>query len=276
MAEVKWIKLRVGMFDGMSFKKIKKAQIGGESFRDKLTAVWFELMDFAGRCNHDGAFISPREIPFYELSDIAMMIDRDEEELKICMNFFIKEGMVSVIEDVYMLSNWSEYQNVDGLEKIKQQNRIRQAKYREKQKLLACNVTVTEDNALEEDIEIDTDIEEEVKKPKRESCMMLYKRLLPEYLLTEKLQDKMSEWITYKMERRESYKEQGMKTLLRRIENSRMEYGEDAVCEMIDDSISSNYVGIVFDKLKQGKYQSKTAMTRQDAIKNRVSDVDGW
>ena len=176
MADVKWIKLKVGMFDGMSFKKIKKAKIGGESFRDKLTAVWFELMDFAGRCNHDGAFISPREIPFYELSDIAIMIDREEEELRLCMAFFINEGMISVENDVYMLSNWSEYQNVDGLEKIKEQNRLRQEKYRQKQKLLlgnvtdnvTDNVTVTQDNAIEIDkeieIEIDKDKDKEIHK----------------------------------------------------------------------------------------------------------------
>jgi predicted phage replisome organizer len=165
MADVKWIKLIVGMFDGMSFKKIKKAKIGGESFRDKLTAVWFELMDFAGRCNHDGAFISPREIPFYELSDIATMIDREEEELRVCMAFFIKEGMITVIDDVYMLSNWSEYQNVDGLEKIKEQNRLRQANFRQKQKLLASNVTdnvtVTQSNAIDKDIDKEIEIEKE-------------------------------------------------------------------------------------------------------------------
>lgn len=62
MADVKWIKLKVGMFDGESFKKIKRAKIGGESFRDKLTAVWFELMDLAGKCNHAGAFINSKGI----------------------------------------------------------------------------------------------------------------------------------------------------------------------------------------------------------------------
>jgi hypothetical protein len=40
MAEnVQWIRLKVGMFDGNSFKKIKRAKIGGVAFRDKLTAV---------------------------------------------------------------------------------------------------------------------------------------------------------------------------------------------------------------------------------------------
>lgn len=158
MADVKWIKLVVGMFDGMSFKKIKKAEIGGVKFRDKLTAVWFELMDFAGRCNHNGAFISPREIPFYELSDIATMIDREEEELKLCINFFVNEGMVSIVDDVYVLSNWSEYQNVDGLEKIREQNRLRKQKQRETQRLLSASRdshgTVTQGHATDKDVEV--------------------------------------------------------------------------------------------------------------------------
>lgn len=161
-SDVKWIKMIVGMFDGMSFKKIKKAKIGGESFRDKLTAVWFELMDFAGKCNHDGAFISPSEIPFSDLDDIAVMIDRDEEELKLCMAFYIKEGMVEIIDDVYSLANWAAYQNKDGLDKIREQTRKRVAKHRENQKLLASsvtsNVTVTKSNA--------TDIEKESDKEK--------------------------------------------------------------------------------------------------------------
>jgi hypothetical protein len=164
--------MMVGMFDGMSFKKIKRARIGGESFRDKLTAVWFELMDFAGKCNHDGAFVSPSEIPFTELSDIAIMIDRDEEELKLCMAFYIQEGMVTVIDDVYSLSNWAEYQNKEGLDKIREQTRKRVAKHRESKKLLCgsvtCNATETQGNAL--DIDIDTDKEIDIDRDKKNSA----------------------------------------------------------------------------------------------------------
>lgn len=140
MADVKWIKLKVGMFDGQSFKKIKRAKIGGESFRDKLTAVWFELMDFAGKCNHGGAFIDSREIPFSDIEDIAVMIDRETDELKLCMQFYINEGMVEVVDDVFALSNWSVYQNEAGLEKIRERKRIAQAKWREKKRLQAASV----------------------------------------------------------------------------------------------------------------------------------------
>ena len=144
--DVKWIKLKVGMFDGESFKKIKRAKIGGEKFRDKLTAVWFELMDFAGKCNHNGAFINSREIPYTSIDDIATMIDREPDELELCMQFFINEGMVEIIDNIYLLANWAEYQNMAGLDKIREGNRARQAKFREKKKLLALESDNNESN----------------------------------------------------------------------------------------------------------------------------------
>jgi predicted phage replisome organizer len=135
VTDVKWVKLKVGMFDGESFKKIKRAKIGGQNFRDKLTAVWFELLDFAGKCNHAGAFINSREIPFVSTDEIAIMIDREPEELDLCMQFFVNEGMVEIIDNIYQLSNWTQYQNEDKLSQIREQNRIRQANFRAKKAL---------------------------------------------------------------------------------------------------------------------------------------------
>jgi predicted phage replisome organizer len=169
MAEVKWIKLNVGMFDGSSFKRIKKAKIGGESFRDKLTAVWFELMDFAGKCNSGGQLIESPEIPFSSIEDIAIMIDREPDELNLCMQYYISNRMITVIDDVYMLTNWAKYQNEDGLEKIREQNRIRQKKWYDKQKALpnaTPNVRITQPNATDIDIEEDIEGEGEGEKEK--------------------------------------------------------------------------------------------------------------
>lgn len=140
MSEVKWIKIKTGLFDGTSFKRIKKAKIGGESFRDKLTAVWFELLDLGAKCNNDGWLYSD-EIPYGSEEDIAIMIDRDVDEVKLCLQFYVQNGMIEIIDNLYCLSNWTKYQNVTELEKIREQGRIRQAKYKQKQKLLASNVT---------------------------------------------------------------------------------------------------------------------------------------
>ena len=175
MADVKWIKMMVGMFDGMSFKKIKRAKIGGESFRDKLTAVWFELMDLAGRCNHNGALVSTGGIPFTDLDDIAVQIDRDEEELKLCMTFYLKEGMVTLVDDVYALSNWGEYQNLDGMEKIRESKRLAQARWRAKQKALpVVDPTVDSTRHLvddaEEEREEEKDLEKDLEIERKNEC----------------------------------------------------------------------------------------------------------
>ena len=157
--------MMVGMFDGMSFKKIKRAKIAGESFRDKLTAVWFELMDLAARCNHDGAFVSSAGIPFTDLDDIAIQIDRDEEELKLCMGFYLKEGMVKIDNDVYSLSNWCEYQNIDGMEKIRESKRLAQARWRAKQKdLPTVDSTVDSTRCLVDDAEEEGEEEKDKDK----------------------------------------------------------------------------------------------------------------
>ena len=152
--EVKWIKLKVGMFDGTSFKKIKRANIDGVAdFRDKLTAVWFELLDLGAKVNNEGYFFN-NEIAFNKIEDIAIMLDRTDKEIEMCFNFYLKEEMIVIINDVYSINNWTKYQNNEGLEKIREQNRIRQKNYRDKQKQVlidnnvSSNVTVTLRNAL--------------------------------------------------------------------------------------------------------------------------------
>lgn len=256
MAEVKWIKLKVGMFDGMSFKKIKKAKIGGESFRDKLTAVWFELMDFAGRCNHDGAFISPREIPFYELADIATMIDRDEEELSLCMSFFINEGMVSVVDDVYMLSNWSEYQNTDGLEKIREQNRLRQAKFKEKQKLLSGNVTgnvtVTQGNAT--DIDKDKELDKEKDKDTLSKDKVKRAKKAKAFSEDEGLNNTILEYIEFRKKLKKPMTDNAIDRLIKRLQGMTDDVQEQI--DILNQSIDKGWMDIY--PLKAAKPQMVT------------------
>jgi len=103
----------------------------------------------------------------------------------------------------------------------------------------------------EEDIDIDKDIDREVnKKSVRENTRTLFDRLVSEYAFSDDLKAKMGEWITYKIERKESYKEQGMKSLLRQIENNYLTYGSKAICELIDESMANGWKGIIFDRLK--------------------------
>ena len=157
---VKWIKFMIGCTDGSSFKRMRNAKIGGVDYRDKLEAIWFELLDFAGMCNHGGGFIDDREIPYSNIADIATQISRTEEELELCMQFYINTGMVEIIDNIYMLSNWSKYQNNDYLTDKREYDRIKQQEYRARQKAIVENqkqvqqLPASFDENNEKDVEI--------------------------------------------------------------------------------------------------------------------------
>lgn len=64
------------------------------------------------------------------------------------------------------------------------------------------------------------------------------------------LKNKIIEWLKYKQERNEIYKETGLKTLIAKLERLGIQYGEEKLINLIDESMSSNYKGIIFDKLE--------------------------
>lgn len=89
------------------------------------------------------------------------------------------------------------------------------------------------------------------KSSVRENTHALFVRLADDYILSDDMREKIGEWIAYKTERKEPYKDQGMKSLLRQIENNSQTYGERAVCELIDECMASGWKGIIFDRLKR-------------------------
>lgn len=111
-----------------------------------------------------------------------------------------------------------------------------------------------EENSIEE-ISID-------KKSVRETTHTLFERLLPDYIIPPSLADKLREWFKYKTERRESYKEVGMKSFLRQIENNQLTYGEDAVIDLIDESMANGWKGIIYDRIKKKPVQTNTQPRR--------------
>ena len=64
-----------------------------------------------------------------------------------------------------------------------------------------------------------------------------------------KIQTVVDEWIDYKKEKNQGYKPLGLKKILATIQKMVAQYGEDAVIETIDMSMSCNYNGIIWDKL---------------------------
>lgn len=265
MAEVKWVKITTDMFDNRKIKHLRRLPDG-----NNIVLIWVMLLTMAGRCNAGGMVFLTENIA-YTPKMLADELDFEENTVLLALKSLEQFGMIYLDENCFRIANWEEYQNVEGMEKIREQTRKRVAAHRERQKRLAGNVTgnvtVTQGNATEEDKEEERELEEDKKKRERktaprETTLALFKRLLPDYLLSPELQAKMAEWIAYKTERKEAYKETGMKSLLRKVENNALTYGNDAVCSLIDDCMASNWAGIIFDKLKDNRNQPRKAGER--------------
>lgn len=83
----------------------------------------------------------------------------------------------------------------------------------------------------------------------RESQTAMFDRLITGRAVTHDMQDKLREWIVYKQERNEPYKETGMKSLITQAVNNGAAYGGKAVTDAIDYSMASGYKGIVWDRV---------------------------
>jgi len=268
LADVKWIKITTDMFDNRKVRHLRKLPEG-----NNIVLIWVMLLTMAGRCNAGGMIFLTENIP-YNTKMLADELDFEENTVRLALEALERFGMVSSSGDWLTIAGWQEHQNIEGMEKIRESKRLAQARWRKNQKKSTVDSTVDSTRYLvdhaEEDKErdIDKDKEEDIKSV-RETTRTLFERLLPDYALSPEVRDKMSEWITYKMERREQYKEQGMKTLLRQIENNAIKYGSQAICELVDESMASGWKGIIFDRLKnkpvkQANYRKQTKADELD------------
>lgn len=220
MAEVKWIKIVTDIFDNKKIKQIEKIPNG-----DTILVIWFKLIVLAGVTNDDGLVYITDEIP-YNSETLSNEFNKPLNEIKIALDIFRKFKMIEIIDDFIRLKNWQQYQNVDGLEKIREQTRLRVQKHRENQRLtlendkcnVTRNVTVTQSNAPRIRIE---------NKNKSKNILNILsndKIFVPLIQKWNELPDTISKISTMKKDT------QRFKMLSQRIN----EYGSDKILEAID------------------------------------------
>lgn len=70
------------------------------------------------------------------------------------------------------------------------------------------------------------------------------------------LQSALESWLRYKAEKRQDYRPEGLKALVGEIRSNAARYGEDAVIGLIGKCMSSNWQGIIWDRLKKAEAES--------------------
>lgn len=160
MADVKWIKITTDMFDNRKIKHLRRLPEG-----NSIVLIWVMLLTMAGRCNSSGMIFLTENIP-YTPKMLADELNFEEATVQLALRALEGLNMIVANGDYFKIAGWEEYQNIEGMDKIREQNRLRKQRQRANQKLLSDNVcdghvTVTECHATDKDKERDLEKESE-------------------------------------------------------------------------------------------------------------------
>lgn len=157
-----WLKLQNDFFSRKEIKRLRRIAGG-----DTLTIIYLKMLCRSlkdnGKLYYDGL-----DNDF--VSELAMDIDEDTENVQITVNYLIKTGLLEQIDEV-------EYTLKDAESNTGTETAVaaRVRKHRERQKALQCNTNVTAVKQLgnveieiEKEKEIDKEIEEEKEEEKKE------------------------------------------------------------------------------------------------------------
>lgn len=158
---------------------------------DTILIIWVKLLSQAGKTNASGYIYLSENIPYTD-EMLATIFGRPVSTVRLALKTFQDFGMISIDEDHFIaIENWEKHQNIEGLEKIREQTRKRVARHRQKQKEEkeqkklhvtqennekpnnnngneGGNVTVTKSNATEEELELEEEQELDIDKEQQQ------------------------------------------------------------------------------------------------------------
>lgn len=130
-------------------------------------------------------------------------------------------------------------------------------------------------NIYTKDISIKDNKEKEIKKETRIQPLS-YNQEKEDYGFGTELEEAINDWLAYKQERREPYKPVGLKSLIAQVKKKSQEYGEDAVANLIRECMSSNWKGIIWDRLKPNLLnQSRIATDKEKSFLDIARELEG-
>jgi len=161
MVQVQWLKVYTDIFDNEKMKKLLRNRDGDTYFR-----VWIQLLTLAAKSNQHGAILLGENIPMSK-EDLAKVMHKTLNKLEKIIQDLYKLDMIIVEKDTICIKNWDMYQSADELEKLRESNRRRQQKYREKQK--DSNVIVTSSNTEDKNREEKNKNRQDIRNLENES-----------------------------------------------------------------------------------------------------------
>ena len=269
MANIKWIKIATDVFDSKKIKQIETLPDG-----DTIIVIWFKLLVLAGNINDNGFVYFTKDIPYTDQM-LANYFNRPLSTVQLALNIFQQFEMIEIIDDILFVSNWEEYQNIEGMEKIREQTRERVAKHRERKKLecnVTSNVTVTQCNATDIDIDKDIDIKDiskdiSSKKTECENIVSLFNSICVSLSKVQKLSDKRLKILKTRLK---TYSTDDFRKVFEKAEASDFLSGRNGAwggCGFDWLIIESNMI-----KVLEGNYDNKNKKSNTDMMQRNNID----
>lgn len=129
MADVKWIKIVTDIFDDEKMLLIESMPDA-----DAIIVIWFKLLCLAGKSNNNGVFMLNNKIAYND-DMLATIFRRKPTVVKLALSTFEQFDMIEITDNVIRIPNWDKHQNIAGLDKIREQSRLRVQRFREKNKV---------------------------------------------------------------------------------------------------------------------------------------------
>ncbi len=267
MADVKWIRINTDMFDNSKIKYLRTLPEG-----NNIILIWVMLLAKAGKCNSNGYIFLTENIP-YTPEILAAEFDFEISIINLALGALSRLNMILQSEETLFITGWEEHQNVEGLEKIREQTRRRVAKCREKQKFLpsnaTCNVTVTESNATDKEREEEREREEDKNNIKKEKRKTEFDLLIESYTDDLQLRNTIYEFIKMRKAIRSPMTSNALKLMLGKLDKLSLNDDSPNIrIAMLEQSIMNSWKGIFELKTDTGYKKTNGYYSQSSSIDN--------
>lgn len=141
MADVGWVRLSTRMFENRKIKHLLNQPKGAE-----LTLLWVRLLCLAGTINDNGRVYVTAKVT-YTPQTLAIDTGVPLAVVKKAWDLFQDLEMIEISQEGYIeIIGWEKHQNVEGLNKIREQTKERVQRYRNKKKSVTEKDNVTQEN----------------------------------------------------------------------------------------------------------------------------------
>lgn len=265
MNDVKWIKITTDMFDNRKIKHLRRLPDG-----NNIVLIWVMLLTMAGRCNANGMVFLTENIP-YTTKMLADELDFEENTVQLALKAMEQLNMVVVNEGFFTIAGWEEYQNIEGMEKIREQNRTRKQRQREKEKLLLCDGhgVSRDSHATDKERDKERNKEREIRgKTDYQQIVEMYNSLCPSFPSLHSLSEARRKAIKARLQ---TYSLEDFRTVFQKAEQSAFLKGKN------NRNWSATFDWILkdgnFAKILDGNYDDRTSQTTRSKNGMTIDDM---